>query len=136
MKTSKINFGSKSNTSIFAKKEKPAAVQYSSDTPDIESDCIDELTDLQKAFREKAKKEKELQDKNTSSDFWSCIVFQNEEQRNRFYELLGLKEEDNQYINGRKLIQALEMQIDTMETKAPGKFKCNKDILQLAINIS
>lgn len=86
------------------------------------------------AFREKAKEEAVLKEKNTSSEFWSCVVFRDQNQRDRFFELLGIKEKDNQYINGKKLIKALELKIDLLEEKSPGKFRCNKEILELSIN--
>ena len=131
MSISKIKFTGQLFTKI---PKKPPVVSFSSKEKDIESDAKDELSALQVAFREKAKKEKELMDKNTSSEFWSCIVFKTQEQRDKFYELLGVKSEDNQYINGQRLIKALELAIDTVEGGNPGKFKCNKDILALSVN--
>ncbi|MBO9657506.1 MAG: hypothetical protein J7527_01645 [Chitinophagaceae bacterium] len=131
MSTFKINYGS-NKKQLFDKKP-VSTVNYSSKDPDIEQDSMEELSDLQLAFREKAKKEAELKKKNTGSEFWSCIVFQDENQRNEFYRLLGIKEGDLQYINGKKLIEGLKLNIATTKTKAPGKFKCNQEILNISI---
>ena len=135
MKPSKINFGSsKPGGSIFNKNKKAAKVHYKSDTPNIEDDAVTELTALQIAFREKAAQEKALQDQNVEGDYFSVIVFKNQAQRDRFYELLGVKEDDLQYVNGDKLIKALELKIEEVNQKTPGRFKCNKEILNLSIN--
>lgn len=128
------NKGSKSKKPLFEKKVKPVSVKYNSEDPNIEDDAEVELTELQVKFRENAKREKELKEKNTSSEFWSCIIFKTQEQRDQFYELLGVKSDDNQYIDGQKLIKALEMKIETYNEKAPGKFKVNKEILNLSVN--
>jgi hypothetical protein len=130
-----IQFGMKNKKGggMFEKKVKPVDIKYSSDEPNIEQDAEVELTELQKQFREKAKQEAELKEKNTSSEFWSMIVFKTQEQRDQFYEMLGVTSEDNQYINGQKLIRALEMKIETFNEKTPGKFKVNRDILDLSI---
>lgn len=90
-------------------------MSYKSETPDIEADAEEELTELQKAFREKARKEKELQDKNVDTEFWSCIVFKSRQQRDEFCQLLGVSEEDSQYLNGQKLIKALQLRIEQVE---------------------
>jgi hypothetical protein len=101
--------------------------------PNIEVDSEVELNELQVAFREKAKAEKDMQVKNTDSEFWSCVVFKTKEQRDSFLKLLNINEEDAQYINGQKLIKALELRIEQIEEKAPGKFRCNAEILELCI---
>lgn len=128
MNNSKINFGGTS----FGVKKKPVKIIYS-DKENIEADSLTELNELQIAFREKAKKEKELQDTNTDSEFWSCIVFRNRQQRDQLYEILKISQTDNQYINGKKLIDALELKINIIEAKQPGKFRCNAEILNLSI---
>ncbi|HRQ17719.1 MAG TPA: hypothetical protein PL085_11625 [Agriterribacter sp.] len=134
MSNFKIKFGGNKSKPLFEKKVKYAKVQYG-EAKDIEKDAEMELNELQLAFREKAKAkaEKELQDKNTEGDFFSCIVFKDQNQRDQFLELLGINEVDGQYINGQKLITALELRIAHLNEKAPGKFRCNKDILELSM---
>ena len=131
MSNFKISYSTKKKP-LFEKKPKFVNIEYEGE-PNIETDSITELTELQKQFREKAKAEAELKEKNTNSEYWSCVVFQNQEQRDQFFELLGVKEADNQYINGKKLIKALELRIETLEQKAPGKFRCNREIAELSI---
>lgn len=133
MSNYKINFGGKKAKPLFEKKVDTPVIDYGDGQPDIEHDAKTELTQLRAEFREKAKKEQELKAKNTSSEFWSCIVFQDQEQRDRFFQLMGITEPDNQYINGLKLIKALELKMDSLETSQPGKFKVNRDILKLSI---
>lgn len=126
-----ISFGLKKKP-LFEKKVKPVPIIYESDEPNIEIDSQTELSDLQKSFRERAAASEKEKEKNTNSEFWSCVVFKNKEQRDRFCELLGIKEPDLQYINGQKLIKALELRIEQVDYK-PGKFKANKDILELSM---
>lgn len=133
MKNSKINFGAKPGKNIFEKTAKTAKIQYSSEVPNIEKDAQEELTELQIQFRQKAKAEKELQDKNTNSDFWSCVIFKTQDERDQFLKLLGITAEDNQYINGSKLIKALELKMEEIQVKTPGRFRCNKDIFDLSL---
>lgn len=130
MSNFKIDFGGKKKKQMFP--EQKQKIEYG-EVPNIENDTELELTELQKSFREKAKKEADLKKKNTGTEFWSCVVFETQEQRDRFFEILGIKEKDNQYINGKKLIKALELKIETLESGAPGKFKCNKEIVELSI---
>jgi hypothetical protein len=133
MSNFKIKYGSQGGKkSIFVKQPKTTKIDYPGE-PNLEVDTEVELNELQKQFREKAKKEAELKEKNTSSEYWSCIIFENQEQRDSLYELLGLRESDNQYINGKKLIRALELKIAEINEKAPGKFKCNKELLELSM---
>lgn len=132
MSNFKIGFTSKKAKPLFENKPKYVNIEYPGQ-PNVEVDSEVELTELQKKFRENAKKEKELKEKNTSSEFWSCIVFETQEQRDAFYSLLGMNEADNQYINGKKLIKALGLKIETDQLTAPGKFKVNKDIVSLSM---
>lgn len=130
---SKIKFGG-----TFAPKSVPKSklkkIEYPSGKPDTERDSEIELTELQKDFKEAAKKETELKDNNTNAEFFSVVVFKTQKQRDDFMSLLNIKSPDNQYINGEKLIQALELQIEKVNLKDPGKFKCNKEILNLAMS--
>lgn len=99
----------------------------------MEKDSIVELTELQKDFREAAKKEEKMKTDNTNSEFFSVLVFKTQEQRDKFYTLLNIKADDMQYIDGQKLIAAMELNIEKVNLKNPGKFKCNVDIANLAL---
>lgn len=134
MSNFKIKFGSKKSKGLFEKQ--PVKIKYS-EPPNIEKDAEIELNELQAAFRDKAKAEKELKEKNVDGVFWSCVVFKTQEQRDRFLELLSLTGSDEQmlFVNGQKLIKALELKIDQIEMKTPGKFRCNKEIADLAMKL-
>jgi hypothetical protein len=134
MASSKIKFGG-----TFAPKEVPKSklkkITYPGGKPNTERDSDIELTELQKDFKEAARKETKLMADNTNAEFFSVIVFKTQEQRDLFISILNIKTEDNQYIHGEKLIKALELKIDAVNLKDPGKFKCNAEILNLAMDI-
>lgn len=131
----KINYGAKQKTGIFTKKEKPVKIAYATDEPNIEIDAAQELTELQKAFRVKAQAEKATKDKNLEGVFWSCIVFKSQEQRDELLQLLGIfgSDEENVFLNGQKLLNALKGRHEDVKTVPPGKFKVSKDILSLSM---
>jgi hypothetical protein len=131
---SKIKFGGTFSKLPGSGTAKVTKVAYTNPKEkNIEQDSLDELTELQKQFKENAKKERELKAQNTNSEFWSCLIFKTQEQRNQFMELLGLSQDDYQYVDGQKLIKALGLKIEEIKLRNPGKFKCNAGILELAM---
>lgn len=134
MATSKINYGAKFGKTGFPQpKLKTKKIEYPAGPRSVEKDTIVELTELQKDFREAAKKEEQMKADNTNSEFFSVLVFKTQEQRDKFYTLLNIKSDDMQYIDGQKLIAAMELNIEKVNLKNPGKFKCNVDIANLAL---
>lgn len=134
---SKINFGAKNLPT--AKKVKTTPVQYTSPTPDLQQDSVDELTELEKQMKEqfkaKAKHEAALKDANTSTEFYSILVFKTEEQRDAFLQQIGIQEKDNRFISGERFAQAIGINVEKVNLKNPGKFQCNRDIANLALDI-
>lgn len=128
----KIDY-SKKKKPLFEPKVKKRKIEYDSSVPNIEKDAEKELTELEIAFRERVKDTNKIKDAENNTEYWSCIIFENQEQRDRFYELLGVKTPDNQYISGKKLIRGLELSIETGVIKPPKKFNTNKDILEMSI---
>lgn len=131
MKPSKITFGSKQKKPLFGNSNL-IKLKYAN-PKNIEADAKMELNELQIAFRDKAKAEKDLQDKNTGGDYFTCIIFKDQDQRDQFFALLNITGDDLQYINGQNLIKALEMNIQHIESTTPGKFRCNREILALSL---
>lgn len=135
MKPSKIKFGSGFGGGIPTNSKGKRPIVYPGKVPNVEADTIVELTELQKDFKAAAKKETELHEANTNSEFYSVLVFKTQAQRDAFYKLLGIDSKDLTYISGQKLIKALQLKIDEVEIKNPGKFKCNVEILNLAMQL-
>lgn len=131
----KIQFGGTfgSSNSILGPKLKTKKIEYPDGPKSVESDSIVELTQLQKDFKEAARKEEQLKADNTNTEFLSVIIFKNNAQRDEFYNQIGIKGTDLQYIDGQKLIAALELNIQKVNLKNPGKFKCNLEIANLAM---
>ncbi len=134
MAASKIKFGGAfgGKTPSQSKLKK---IVYPEGKPNLERDADIELTELQKDFKEAARKETQMKEDNTNCEFFSVLVFKTMAQRDEFLKLLSIKEYDNQYVSGEKLIKALELQIEKVNLKDPGKFKCNKEILNLAMQL-
>lgn len=102
----------------------PIKVDYP-DEPNIFKDTEAEVLAITKEFKNAREKEKEVKDKNTNTAFWFCVYFQDEEQKNEFFEKIGLTKTETagQYIDGITFAKKVGIQIDRKEVKKPGKFK-------------
>lgn len=110
---------------VFTKKAK--AIKYSSATPNVQQDSKDELlavTDSKISLARKA--ESKLADDNTDANYFTVVTFNNSAQLNEFYQKLGLKLSDPQYIDGLALAKKLGIEITTPSRPVPGAFKINK----------
>lgn len=82
-----------------------ADVEY---TGDLQADTTAELTEMQKAYRERAAKEADRFQAATDTTYWFAVVFPTSEDKNRFLNEFGLNARgDDQYLDGRKVADIL-----------------------------
>jgi hypothetical protein len=123
------------------KKIKQIDVPYSSENPNIESDSKDEIDMLTQKFIEQKKHEEKVKQDNTDSFHYCVLCFKNRLQLQEFYDKAGINFRDDgidgdpQILNGSKVAKKLKIDILNVNLKAPGKFKCNKDILEMSMDI-
>lgn len=89
----------------------------------------EELNEALTAFKAKAKHETELQQNNTSTDYWFCVYFKNSSQLIEFLQKSGFEDlVEWQYINGEKLADRLNVPITKLNLESPKPFRKPKDI--------
>ena len=121
-KSKKINI--KSN---FGKKKPIASiVEYTSDVPNLESDCNDEINYLDKEFGKSKQKEINSFVEQTDMGYYLNIYFKNRAQKEQFLEkakLLDIVDEFHRFLQGEQFAKALGIEIDHIELKSKGYFK-------------
>ena len=116
----------------FKVKTKQKEIIYTSEVPNIEQDCIDELKEVSK-LSESRKAESQLFKDNTDANYFSCIIFNTKAQRDEFIEKVGLTPEDPQYINGLELAQKVGINIEAKSRIAPKSFKISSKLVDLSM---
>lgn len=75
-------------------------------TDNLEEDSARELTALEQAYRQRAKNETKRFYDATDSEFWFAVSFQNREEKEKFLQAVGLKN-NTKYITGDQMADAL-----------------------------
>lgn len=120
-----------SNKIIFKKQAKK--ITYTSKKRNVESDAMDEVNTVINEFSRKAKAEVDLFKENVDANYFTVILFNNHSQLEEFFQKIGLKPKDRQFVYGKDLCRKLNITLDTPDRKTPGNFKINKSILDLTL---
>lgn len=75
-----------------------------------------DLTDLQRAFREKNKSAKRDFEQRTDSEYWFCVCFQSREEKEELLRLLGWSDLGDKYLDG---LRVAEREGIDLESKSP-----------------
>lgn len=82
----------------------------------LERDAKKEFESLKlKGFKERAKNEEKRQRLATDSEFWTCLVFQDREQKEAFLKALDLFQHGDKYLDGRLVARKLGVEIPESE---------------------
>lgn len=110
------------------KQDKNSSIVKYPDEPNIFEDTKAEVDALANEFKNARQKEKDLKEKNTNAAFWFAVYFQDEEQKNEFFEKTGITKQmtAGQYIDGITFAKQVGIEIVKKEIKPPGKFKSIK----------
>lgn len=76
-------------------------------TGDLERDAALELDEVAKGFRERAHREAERMELATNSDYWFCVCFATQAQRDAFIDAVGWRDLGLRYLDGRVIAQRL-----------------------------
>lgn len=117
--------GNKGKTSRSKKGERTMPYQNPHDDPlaglgessgSLEQDSKDELQameDAYKGFRERAKKEQQRFDMAVDADYWSGICFKSRDDKEKFFEAVGLKRfYRGRHVDGYELSKLLGLDIE------------------------
>ena len=72
-----------------------------------QGDQANKLTELQKAFRARAKAERERFLQATDSEYWFCVCFQTRAQKDFFLKALSWDKLGDKYLDGIKLAEGI-----------------------------
>lgn len=84
-------------------------------TKDAIKDAERELTGIEKAFRERRAKEKDRFKIATQSEFWFCVCFKSQEQKDAFLKAVGLFEQGDKYIDGCEWAKSQDIELPHVE---------------------
>jgi len=114
---------------IFKVKKQPKEINYKSEVPNVEQDSIDEISEITK----KRRHETQVFENNTNANFFSCLIFNTQEQRDEFIKKVGIEVEDGQYINGLELAEKIGITIESKSRPAPKEFKVSSKLVDLCM---
>lgn len=84
-------------------------------TGDAIKDAEADLSEIEKAFRERKKCEAERFKIATQSEYWFCVCFQSQEQKDAFLKAVGIYEWGDKYIDGVEWAKAQDIELPKVE---------------------
>lgn len=83
-----------------------------------------EISDVLKAFKQRAKDEALAKEQNTSTEYWFAVYFANQEQRDFFLKAIKVLDLlEDQYIDGMTFAEALKVEVPRLEINTPKSFR-------------
>jgi hypothetical protein len=113
--------------------KKAKKIIYPQGKKNVQADALAEVNTVRQAFIDKAKAEKDLFEENVDANYFTVVYFNNSGQLDEFLKKAGIKTDDKQFIDGKKLARLLGVLIETPDRKTPGNFKINKNIIDLTL---
>lgn len=101
---------------------------------EVEAAMRQEATDLQKAFRDRAKKENQRFQDVCDTDYYMTVCFSNRAQMEEFCESVGL-DADEIFIDGREFARKIGKALKTPDSQFPKVQAFNRDYVALAREI-
>ena len=98
----------------------------------LESECLDELGDVEKSFRERMCAENKRFRDMCDTEYWCCICFTSRAQKEEFLESLEF-DTDLKYIEGKEFARAVKRPIKTEDMKFARIGKGSKEYLDRLI---
>lgn len=97
----------------------------------FEKEARDELTEAQKKYRERTRKESARYQEATDSETWFAVSFNSRAQKEEALRLLGL-DCNLKYVEGREFVNALHQTLTTPDIPCPKTRPIDKDYAALA----
>jgi hypothetical protein len=99
----------------------------------LESECLDELGDVEKSFRERMGAENKRFKDMCDTEYWCCICFTSRAQKEEFLESLEF-DGDLKYIEGKEFARAVKRPVKTEDLRFARIGKGSKDYLSRLID--
>ncbi|MCF3107307.1 hypothetical protein LL912_00810 [Niabella sp. CC-SYL272] len=112
-------------------KKAPAKKMKSTDT-NIEVDSLAEVNEIIE-YSAKAKAERDKFKENTDANYFTVVTFNNSAQLDEFFNKLGIRLSDKQYIDGKQLAKKLGITIETPDKVAPGAFRISQKLKDMTL---
>lgn len=110
------------------KEPKKAAAQEDLTLEQIESGTLDELSEVEKSFRERMANENKRFRDMCDTEYWVAVCFTSREQKEEFLRSLDLPIEEK-YIDGREMARKINRAIKTPDLKFAKISKPNKSLM-------
>lgn len=94
----------------------------------LESECLDELGDVEKSFRERMGAENKRFKDMCDTEYWCCICFTSRTQKEEFLESLEF-DGDLKYIEGKEFARAVKRPVKTEDLRFARIGKGSKEYL-------
>ena len=94
----------------------------------LESECLDELGDVEKSFRERMGAENKRFRDMCDTEYWCCICFTSRAQKEEFLESLEF-DGDLKYIAGKEFARAVKRPVKTEDLRCARIGKGSKEYL-------
>ena len=102
---------------------------------DLESEVMEELSEVEKSFRQRMTAENKRFRDMCDTEYWFCVCFTSRAQKEEMLEKLGLPLEEK-YIAGREFAKAVHAQLKTEDIKFARIKKPNKDYSDRSMKIN
>lgn len=86
---------------------------------DLEAVAAQEVSDVLRAFKNRAKNEDGRFVDATDSEYWFCVCFQTREQKDEFLKKLGLWEIGDKYLDGMRVADVLGVKLEARVPPLP-----------------
>lgn len=110
------------------KEPKKAVAQEELTLEQVESETLDELSEVEKSFRERMANENKRFRDMCDTEYWVAVCFTNREQKEEFLRSLDLPIEEK-YIDGREMARKINRAIKTPDLKFAKISKPNKSLM-------
>lgn len=110
------------------KEPKKAVAQEELTLEQVESETLDELSKVEKSFRERMANENKRFRDMCDTEYWVAVCFTNREQKEEFLRSLDLPIEEK-YIDGREMAGKINRAIKTPDLKFAKISKPNKSLM-------
>ena len=99
---------------------------------DAEADSLEEMSEVLKGFKQRAKREESRYWQTVDSEYWCCFCFQTREQKEEFLQKLGLLDLGDKYLDGLQVAQALGVELESPTPPMP-KLRIPGDMKGIAL---
>ena len=121
--------------SLFDEENNVPVIQDPSQPLEVEKESEEEMSELLKGFKERAKKEDNRSLDVGDSEYWICMCFQTREQKEEFLTKLNLIQYGDKYLDGMQVAKELNI---NLESRIPPIYKTrafDKEYIEMSMDL-